>query len=83
MANRGMHISPSRDSIFKVMNSEQLLMVPHALCHKILVENHDVPIARQVGNNKIVDLIEMNYWWRGTWGDVAAYVQLCLVCQRA
>ena len=57
------------------MDGEQLMMVPHELRQKILVENHDVPIAGHVGINGTVDLIKRNYWWRGIWGDVTAYVQ--------
>ena len=63
------------------MDGEQLMMVPHELRQKILVENHDVPTAGHVGINRTVDLIKRNYWWRGIWGDVAAYVRSCLVCQ--
>ena len=63
------------------MDDEQLMMVQHELRHKILVENHDVPIAGHVGINIIVDLIKQNYWWRGIWGDVVAYVRSCPVCQ--
>ena len=64
------------------MDDEQLMMVPHELCQKILVENHDVPIAGHVGINRTMDLIKRNYWWHGIRGDVVAYVQSCPVCQR-
>ena len=37
------------------------MMAPHALCHKILVENHDVPIAGHMGINRTVDLIKRHY----------------------
>ena len=33
------------------------MMVPHELRQKILVENHDVPIAGHMGINGTVDLI--------------------------
>ena len=58
------------------------MMVPHELRQKILVENHDVPTTGHVGINRTVDLIKRNYWWHGIWGDVAAYVRSCPVCQR-
>ena len=63
------------------MDGKQLMMVPHELLQKILVENHDVPTTGHVGINRTVDLIKRNYWWRGIWGDVAAYVWSCAVCQ--
>ena len=47
------------------MDGKQLMMVPHELRQKILVENHNVLTARHVGINKIVDPIKQNYWWCG------------------
>ena len=67
---------------YKVMDGEQLMMVPHELRQKILVENHDVPTTGHVGINRRVDLIKRNYSWRGIWGDVIAYVRSCPVCQQ-
>ena len=58
------------------------MMVPHELRQKILVENHDVPITGHVGINGTMDLIKRNYWWRALWGDVAAYIRSCPICQR-
>ena len=81
LTRRGMQVSP-QGILYKVVDSEQLMMVPHELRQKILVENHDVPTAGHVGINRTVDLIKRNYWWRGIWGDVAAYVWSCPVCQR-
>ena len=80
LTHRGMQVSP-QGILYKVMDGEQLMMVPHELHQKILVENHDVPTTRHVGINRTVDLIKWNYWWRGIWGDVVAYVRSCLVCQ--
>ena len=81
LTRRGMQVSP-QGILYKVMDDEQLMMVPHELCQKILVENHDVPSTGHVGINRIVDHIKRNYWWRGIWGDVTAYVRSCPVCQR-
>ena len=50
-----MQISPP-GILYKLMDSKQLMMVPHELHQKILVENHDVPIVAHVGINKTVDL---------------------------
>ena len=71
----------SSDLLYKVIDGEQLMMVPHELHQKILVENHDVPTVGHVGINRTVDRIKRNYWWRGIWGDVVVYVRLCPVCQ--
>ena len=55
-----MHISP-QGILYKVVHSEQLVMVPHELRQKILVKNYDVAIAGHMGINRIVDLIKRNY----------------------
>ena len=80
LAHRGMQISP-QGILYKVMDDEQLMMVPHELRQKILVEHHDVLTIGQIGINKTMDFTKWNYWWRGTWGDVVAYVRSCPVCQ--
>ena len=74
LTRRGMQISP-QGILYKVMDGKQLMMVPHELRQKILVENHDVPTVGHVGINRIMDLIKRNYWWRGIWGDVMAYMR--------
>ena len=79
LTRRGMQVSP-QEILYKAIDDEQLMMVPYELRQKILVEHHDVPTAGHVGINRIVDLIKWNYWWRGIWGDVAAYVRSCPVC---
>ena len=58
------------------------MMVPHELHQNILFEKNDVPTAGHVGINRIMDAIKRNYWWRGIWGDVTAYMRSCPVCQR-
>ena len=63
------------------MDNKQLMMVPYARHHNILVENHTNPIAEHVGINRTMELIKRNYWRRGIWGDVAAYVRSCPGCQ--
>ena len=60
LTHRRMQIFP-QGILFKVMEGEQLMMVPHELCQKILVENHNVPTSRHVGINQTVDLIKRNY----------------------
>ena len=80
LTRKNMQISP-QGILYKVMDDEQLMMVPHELRQKILVENHNVPTTGHMGINRIVDLIKCNYWWRGIWGDVVAYVKACPVCQ--
>ena len=60
LTRRGMQVSP-QEILYKVMDGEQLMMVPHELRQKILVENHDVPTAGHVEINRTVDLIKRNY----------------------
>ena len=81
LTRRGMQVSP-QGILCKAMDGGQLMMVPHELRQKILVENHDVPNAGHVGINRTMDLIKQNYWRCHIWGAVMAYVQSCPVCQR-
>ena len=60
LAHRGMRVSP-QVILCKVMDDEQMMMVPHELCQKILVEHHDVPTVGHVGINRIVDLVKWSY----------------------
>ena len=60
LTRRGIQVSP-QGILYKVMEGEQLMMVPHELHQKILVENHDVPTIGHVGINRTVDLIKWNY----------------------
>ena len=81
LTRKGMHVS-LQGILYKVMDDKQLMMLPHELRQNILVEHHYVPTIGYVGIHRIVDLIKQNYYWRGIWGDVAAYMRLCLGCQR-
>ena len=76
LTHRGMQVSP-QGILYKVMDSEQLMMVPHEPHQKILVENHDVPTAGHVGINRTVDLINgitsgvvSGVMWRPTFSHV-------------
>ena len=51
LARRGMQVSPQGNP-YKVIEGEQLMMVPHELRQKILVENHDVSIAGAWGSTE-------------------------------
>ena len=64
LTHRGMHVSP-QGVLYKVMDIEHLMMVPHELRQKILLENHDIRTVANVGINRTVDLIKQNYQWRG------------------
>ena len=55
-----MQVSP-QGILYKVVDSEQLMMFPHELRQQILVENHDVPTIGHVGINRKVDLIKWSY----------------------
>ena len=61
LTRRSIKVSP-QGILYKVMDGKQLMMVPHELRQKILVENHDVSTTRHVGLNQIVDIIKWNYW---------------------
>ena len=55
-----MQISP-QGILYKVVDGKQLMMAPHELQHKILVENHDVHMGGHVGINRTVNLIKRAY----------------------
>ena len=76
----GMQVSP-QGILHKVVDDEQLMMVPHDLRQKILAENHHVPTLGYVRFNLIMDLIKRAHWWHGLSGDVAAYVWDYPICQ--
>ena len=67
LTRRSMQVAP-QGILYKVMDGEQLMIVPHELRQKILVENTIVPTAGHVGISRTVDLIKRNYRWRGIWG---------------
>ena len=73
---KGMQVSP-QGILYKVMDGKQLIMVPHELRQKILVENHDVPTAGRVesterwtSSNGITGGVVSGVMWWPTCGHV-------------
>jgi len=52
-----------------------------SLCHKILADYHDTPIAGHPGKTRMWENIERFYWWPTIEKDVADYVKGCPTCQ--
>ena len=49
---------------------------------EILKENHDLVDVRHLGQQRMLELLKMNYWWPGLKEDVKRYVQGCFKCQQ-
>ena len=60
LKHRNFGIFPQK-ILVKVEDSKQKPMVPQGMRQKILQENHDVPIVRHVGIQRIVDLVKRTY----------------------
>jgi transposase InsO family protein len=50
--------------------------------NKILKENHDIPIAGHLGNNRMYNRIKERYYWKNMRSDVENYIKKCPPCQR-
>ena len=47
---------------------------------QILQENHDLVDIGHLGQQRMLELVKINYWWSGIKGDVKKYVQECMKC---
>ncbi|KAJ0177013.1 hypothetical protein K1T71_007022 [Dendrolimus kikuchii] len=48
---------------------------------KILVDNHDIPIAGHLGSVRMYNRIKQTYYWKGMRSDIESYVKQCKSCQ--
>ena len=53
------------------------------LCHKLISEHHETPIAGHFGIRKTFDRLCGGFVWNGMQKDVEDFVRTCDVCQRA
>ena len=58
------------------------LFVPQSLRESILFWFHNTPYGGHCGVNRTVRRMKNWVWWSGMKGDVANYVQQCLICVR-
>jgi hypothetical protein len=49
--------------------------------HKIIQAHHDPPVHGHPGINKMMQIVEHNYWWPQMCHDITNYVQGCADCQ--
>jgi len=49
---------------------------------KILQENHNSVDVGHPGQQRMMELLEQNYWWPGLKEDVRKYMQSCFKCQQ-
>jgi len=47
---------------------------------QILQENHDHVNVSHPGQQRMMELVKMNYWWPGFKEDIKKYVQRCFKC---
>jgi hypothetical protein len=50
--------------------------------HKIIQAHHDPPVHGHPGINRMIQIVERNYWWPQLCGNVTDYVKGCADCQR-
>ena len=58
------------------------LYVPKQMIPTILESEHDNKVAGHFGQEKTIELLRRNFWWRGMDTDITAYILVCPDCQR-
>jgi len=58
------------------------LLVPQALVHDVIRQNHDPAYAAHPGVKRTCDLIALHFWWPGMRRPVEDYIRKCDACQR-
>jgi len=58
------------------------LLVPQALLHDVIRENHDPAYAAHHGVKRTCDPIALHFWWPGMRRSVEDYIRKCDACQR-
>ncbi|WVZ71002.1 LOW QUALITY PROTEIN: hypothetical protein U9M48_019629, partial [Paspalum notatum var. saurae] len=53
------------------------------ICELILKEAHETAFSIHPGSEKMYQDLKQKFWWYGMKRDVAKYVALCDICQRA
>ena len=52
------------------------------LKEQILQENHDPIDVGHPGQQRMLELVKMNYWWPGIKEDIKKYIQGYIKCQQ-
>ena len=67
-----------------ILNREEKwkLVVPAEHRERVLNEAHCTPSTGHLGIEKTFDRISRDYYWKGFYYDVAAFVKACLSCQQ-
>ena len=58
------------------------LKVIYILQMEVIQKHHNSPVARHPGYEKMLDLLQHNYYWSGMATTVKEYVARCNTCQR-
>jgi hypothetical protein len=58
------------------------LWIPSSLRDDVLVSEHDSKVAGHMGQDKMKELIRLNFWWPRMDEDIVKYIQACVECQR-
>lgn len=67
-----------------VLNFKGRLCVPNdeELQTQILTEAYTTPYSVHPGATKMYKYLKESFWWSGMKGDVAKFVERCLICQK-
>jgi hypothetical protein len=63
-------------------NSKHQVVVPQALIHDVIKENHDPPYVAHPGIKRTYSLISLKFWWPGMRKSIQDYIRSCDPCQR-
>jgi len=61
---------------------KSMLWVPEGIVQRILESEHDIKVARHMGQDKTIELIRRNFWWPKMNEQIIDFVQSCPECQQ-
>ena len=78
---RGYSADQSGVLYYQATGTEQRIVVPTNKQQRILEEHHDVPTVGHLGVERILEMIQRVYWWKGIRQSVKEYIRTCPKCQ--
>ncbi|CAG4983676.1 unnamed protein product [Parnassius apollo] len=63
------------------INHNNIIYPAPAEIKKILLDNHNIPIAGHLGSVRMYNRIKQSYYWKGMRSDIESYVKQCKSCQ--
>jgi hypothetical protein len=59
-----------------------LLWVPENTCNTILNTEHNSQVARHFGQDRMIELIQHNFWWPKMDQEIIEYIRSSIECQK-